>query len=469
MTRSLISLLILSCTALGIKVTVVPGDALNDSLTLLGAGDTLYLTPGLYTSSIPEPMLFCSESQGGVTILSDPLNRAVLDGEDIERSVLVFSGPFTYPVYVENLVITGGNATNSESFIGGGVYCNESVSSLSNCLITENSALIGGGIGAEGSSLFLFHCTFTENQSQVTGGGLDLYASDLTGFMLRFENNSSSDDGGGLNSYQSSILLSNALFTGNYSGDDGGGMTILQGTADMEYITMNGNEASDDGGGMRVHTIDSLSLRSSIITSNLGKGGINVISTTAPEVTNTCCWNNEFANYHGMEDPSGTQGNLSLDPLFADSQLNLSQVAAGQLWNSPAVDAGHEQCRESSISLLSTRTDSIPDTDTTDMGFHHLNLDQTGTQESNLVQQKFISVSPSPNSGSGTVYMQGTGGQAAEVTFHDLAGRILGYALVPASAVNEAPVHLPSLPGGVVLVRAVWETGEASGRFVVIR
>lgn len=472
MIKALFLLIVVTSLMAGMKITVYPGDSLNDSLSTLSTGDSLYLTPGLYTSSVAEPLLFCDQSQSGVTILSDPLNRAVLDGENLERSIIVLAGPFTDPVNLENLVITGGNASGSEAFTGGGIYCNECDLLLSNSLVTGNSALIGGGLGAEGSSISLNYCTFSGNQSFVSGGGVNLYASYLTGFMLRFLNNTSSDDGGGLNSYQSETLISNALFADNYSGDDGGGLTILQGTADLEYLTMTGNEAFDDGGAIRMHTIDSLNLRSSIIASNYGKYGVNVLGVVEPSVSYTCCWGNEQGNYNGIEDPAGTLGNISEDPLFADSEFNLSQQAAGQQWDSPSLDAGHELCWDSSVSQLSTRTDSIPDADTADMGFHHLNNNQAGTEESEFILPGTITISPSPASLNASFCIYGVSGSSVNLSFHDLAGRQLGSVSVPLTDQMSAPFWLPSVPGfesGIILVRADWESGSGSGKVMVVK
>ncbi len=454
----------------GVTVTVSPGDAIQDSLETLSAGDTLFLSPGTYTDPSGEPLLTCTPAQSGLSVTSSPLERAVLDGEGILRSVIALEGPNDSPFYITNLVVKGGNATGNGYFNGGGIFSGEASAVISNCEITGNTAIIGGGIGAEGGNLILGYTDLTENLALVTGGGADLYACALTGFMLRFENNESSDDGGGLNSYQSSVNLSNSLFTGNYSGDDGGGICILQGTSMLEYLTVHENEAYDDGGGLRVHTIDSLFISSSIITSNLGKAGINVISDNKPVISNVCCWNNEFSNYNGMDDPTGINGNISADPLFADWMLNLSQIQAGQPVNSPAVDAGHENVQESRVSELSTRTDSLPDLGISDMGFHHVNLDQVGIHKENSGQIT-IQVSPSPVSGHSVITLRNISGTLVELSFYDITGRTVGRTDIPVNGNGEAVFTVSSseFPLGSLFFRARWDTGEAVGRTVVIR
>lgn len=450
-------------------VTVFPGDCIQDSLETLSSGDSLYLSPGIYTDSTCEPVLSCGPLQSGVSIVSHPTDRAVLNGEGMERSVIALNGPVTSPVFLANLVITGGNAVSPECFNGGGIFSGETDAVVSNCLVTGNSALIGGGVGAEGGSLTLIHTDISGNQAAVTGGGIDIYACSFTGFMLRFTDNESSDDGGGFNGYQSSITMENAVFTGNYSGDDGGGLCILQGTSALEYLTVYGNEAHDDGGGLRIHTVDSLFLTSSIVVSNLGKAGINVISDNKPVVSHVCCWNNEFSNYNGMEDPTGASGNISVDPLFADSMLNLSQVSSGQSENSPAVDAGHEDAGDGPVAGLSTRTDSVPDQGVSDMGFHHINRNQTGTPADPLFQS--VTISPSPFSEFSTVTVRGLSGVSADFLFYDIAGRLLNRISVPVDGSGTAIYRISPATGlhaGPVLFKAVWQYGEASGRSVVL-
>lgn len=454
----------------GFTLTVSPGDAIQDSLETLSAGDTLYLSPGTYTDPAGEPLLRCGTSQSGISVTSSPLERAVLDGEGIQRSVISLEGPNVSPFFITNLVVKGGNATGNGYFNGGGIFSGEASAVISNCEITGNTAIIGGGIGAEGGDLTIAYTDLTENLASVTGGGVDLYACELTGFMLRFMNNESSDDGGGLNSYQSAVNLANSLFTGNYSGDDGGGICILQGTSTLEYLTVHENEAYDDGGGLRIHTIDSLSISSSIITSNLGKAGVNVISDNKPVVSNVCCWNNEFSNYNGMDDPTGMNGNISADPLFADWLLNLSQTQTGQPYNSPAVDAGHENVQESTVYELSTRTDSLPDMGISDMGFHHVNLNQAGIDEGSSLQIT-ITASPSPVSGQSVIKLQDISGAFVELSFYDITGRTVCRTAIAVNGDGEAVYTVSSseFPLGPIFFRARWEAGEAFGRTVVIR
>ncbi len=286
----LLPMILLPFSLSGRTILVSPGDDIADSLLSLAQGDTLFLTPGIYTDASDHPLLAAGPLQSGVTVTSMPDNRAILDGQDSTRSIITLQGPHTSEIVIENLVITGGNATIASAFKGGGIYASESSVLISNCLFSENRALFGGGIGTEGGSIRVLYSILSCNEALATGGGIDLYACDFIGFMLKLISNTCSDDGGGIHAYQSTSSLSNALFYDNYAGDDGGAITILQGTADCSFLTIDSNEAFDDGGGIRLHTVDWFSLYSSIVTSNLGKAGINVKRTDSLIVSHNCCW-----------------------------------------------------------------------------------------------------------------------------------------------------------------------------------
>ena len=473
--KLLVFLILAFCTVLtfGKTITVEPGDQVSDSLLSLFDGDTLFLMPGIYTSLENQPILTAGSLQAGVTITSFAENRAVLSGQNMERSVIRLEGPHSAQIVIENLVISGGNATGSSSYNGGGISANESNVSISNCLVTENTALIGGGIGAQGGILSLTHTTLSNNEALVTGGGLDLYATEFSGFLLKFLSNTSNDDGGGLSSYQSTVDLSSSLFTNNFSGDDGGAICVLQGSSYFSFLTVDSNEALDDGGGFRVHTIDSMSIVSSIVTSNSGLAGINVISTNVPYLSHVICWNNTYANFNGMDDPTGTNGNLSEDPLFADEFLNISQLASGQSENSPALDAGHIEADQSVIYELSTRTDSLVDTGTADIGFHHENFQQTGlyTEEGEISGGLVITPSPASFSSSVNISLPSNVQGQVSIDIFDSSGRSLPVPNLYYSASSNSWIWTPenSLPDGIFFIKTSWAGGILTGRVVVIR
>jgi hypothetical protein len=71
---------------------------------------------------------------------------------------------------------------------------------------------------------------------------------------------------------------------------------------------------------------------------------------------------------------SDANGNMRLEPLFTKGphgQFYLSQTGAGQLEQSPCVDAGGNTSVFYGLASRTTRTDGSPDTGTVDIGFHY--------------------------------------------------------------------------------------------------
>ena len=64
-------------------------------------------------------------------------------------------------------------------------------------------------------------------------------------------------------------------------------------------------------------------------------------------------------------------GNISSNPLFVNN-YHLSHIAAGQGSNSPAIDAGSDTAANLGLDTRTTRTDSVTDTATIDLGYHYL-------------------------------------------------------------------------------------------------
>ena len=371
--------LMVSAAALARTCVVTPAVDFRDSLASLDGGDTLFLSSGTYTAADTLPLLHVEPDQAGLTITTVPEAPAVLDGEGFQRPVVLLEGEAALPTRLELVEITGGSASSGQWFAGGGVFMSEAGAIIFGCTFQGNQAVVGGAIAAEAGSVEIQRCMFQNNSAESTGGAINLYACDGLLLDCRIRNNSCTDDGGGINSYQSDLEIRNLLLAGNQAGDDGGGMMLLQGTHTIEYVTVDANQCVDDGAGMLLSYLDQATLSSCVVTSNTGKYGIAGKGSPDVDFHSCCVWDNGIGNYIGWEDPTGTQGNISADPLYADTLYHLSQTAAGQPQQSPCVDAGHQAVIGSWIQGYSTRTDSIPDSLVADMGYHHPDSLQVGS------------------------------------------------------------------------------------------
>ena len=76
-----------------------------------------------------------------------------------------------YYCIVEYGKAIGATATDS---CGGGIYCENSIVSISDCQITNNTGYMSGGglFFWEGSEVNMTRCTVMDNQAVWCGGGL---------------------------------------------------------------------------------------------------------------------------------------------------------------------------------------------------------------------------------------------------------------------------------------------------------
>lgn len=466
------AVLLIASAATAARVSVVPGDAFQDSLLALGEGDTLFFFPGTYSRNDDLPLLHVLPSNDGVVITSDSLSRAVLDGAGRDRPVVVIQGPVGSGTVLENLVLAGGSSLSGTWFGGGGLCITNGECVVRNLTVSGNTALMGGGVFCEGGAPDLSGLLVENNTALVSGGGACFYGSDvlLSHSVMRW--NTCEDDGGGVYAYQGVTFARNVLLTGNQAGDDGGAFMQLRGRLLMQFCTLHFNGSGDDGGGILVSSCDSLSMESCIVTQNKGKGGVQLKRGDESVFISHCCsWDNEYGNYVNMEDPTGTTGNISEDPLYADSLLRLSQTSSGQPVQSPCIDAGHVPAEGSIVQWFSTRTDSIPDQGTADMGFHFNPLPYLWNPEPPPAAFQ-LSVFPCPATGQLTFRIGSLYPALVELSVFDLSGRLvagLGRLQISAGETDTVWVVPPETPAGVLFVNCTGPGGAAVARTVVLR
>ena len=83
--------------------------------------------------------------------------------------------------------------------------------------------------------------------------------------------------------------------------------------------------------------------------------------------------NSTGPRYVALEGYSG-EGNIDVDPLFITGPFGdyyLSQSSAGQTFTSGCVDSGSTSSSSLGMNEKTTRTDSVTDSGTVDMGYHY--------------------------------------------------------------------------------------------------
>ncbi len=256
---------------------------------LLNQAATITFDPTAFATSqtialTSAQQLELSETGGLLTITTQGLPAGVtvsVSGSGMSRVFQVDPG---VTASLSGLTITGGGGTADR---GGGVLDLGNVS-LTNCMITGNTASSRGGGLADYGTANLTNCTVSGNKASGNGGGVFSYNSsgggsasltDCTvtgnaagafggsgsggGLFCKgpainltdctVSNNTASQSAGGLWSYSTTspglTTLANCTVSGNTAGTSGGGVENFTGKAYLTNCTLSANVASGGGGG----------------------------------------------------------------------------------------------------------------------------------------------------------------------------------------------------------------------------
>jgi len=382
-------------------------------------GDTVLVADGVYTGDgnrdidfYGKNIVVMSENGSAVTIIDlqgsmeDPHrgffftrgedSTAVLKGFTITNGYAYggwlesFGGAIycytSSPKIVENR-ITGNTACNS----GGGIYCRQGRAKIRDNVITENRSYgAGGGIYCRNHPPPTMEGNAISDNVASWGGGVHCHQCGTTiKFNTITDNVATDGPGGGIVSYFSAPTITENTIVGN-TAYGGGGIHCVALSSLTVSITDNliaENVAVDRGGGVLSDyckpTIDG-----NTITGNQAAfgGGISCQGNAIVTITNSILWADEAGadpEIHVEEGASVTVsysavaggwvgvGNIDADPLFVmgpEGEYYLSQTEAGQVQQSPCVDAGDPA---SPLADGTTRTDHVCDAWRLDMGFHY--------------------------------------------------------------------------------------------------
>jgi predicted outer membrane repeat protein len=303
---------------------------------------------------------------------------------------------------------------------------------LNHCNITDNNAPVGGGVF--GSALTDFHiddCNFVGNWAYLGAGLFSIDNNDSIISRSNFISNRADDPNGdlygagsGLFSFSSDVLISDCIISENTTNGLGAGLymagevAIPPLTADpvLKNCLISDNQAGLDGGGIYCDWYAEPNIINCTITGNEARGdppfyvgyggGLYCSYESDVNIINSIFWGNAGPNTIGPElaietgfdyeprpaaitlsycDIEGGQGgawvdnystlnwgtgNINEDPLFVNGYY-LSKTEAGQMTNSPCVDAGSASAEALGLHFYTTRTDSVLDVCEVDMGYHY--------------------------------------------------------------------------------------------------
>ncbi|MHC4625093.1 MAG: choice-of-anchor Q domain-containing protein, partial [Planctomycetota bacterium] len=294
-----------------------------------------------------------------------------------ENSCHVVTGSGTDATGVlDGFTITGGNAYGPITYnYGGGMYNRgHSNPTVTNCILSGNSAYDGGGMcNIYNSSPMITGCTFRRNSATDDGGGMcnisnsnpilngctfsDNSAKNLGGGIFNLHSNSrverctfwanSATQGGGICNYLSKPTVEGCTFSNN-SVSQGGGIFNTDSNPIVKDCIFTGNLANSRGGGM-YNWYSSPKVEGCTFTANIadryGVGMFNFHSRSRPAVTNCILWadtpseiygGRPIVTYSDVQGGWAGEGNMDADPVFFDAVDGDYHLLPG----SPCIDAG---------------------------------------------------------------------------------------------------------------------------------
>jgi predicted outer membrane repeat protein len=149
----------------------------------------------------------------------------------------------------------------------------------------------------------------------------------------------------------------------------------------MTSCTISGNSASEYGGGIYGYAEAYPAMTDCILWGNTAPNGHEIALSYSQDHPSTLTV--RYSDVQGGAGEAYVEAGCTLDmdgtcidsdPLFVSGPLGdhyLSHVATDQLSDSPCVDTGSASAVSLGLDTRTTRTDSIPDSGTVDMGYHY--------------------------------------------------------------------------------------------------
>ncbi len=287
------------------------------ALDAAAPGDTVLLANGVYRGDGNRDLDFGGRDLVLRSARGDP-DSCVIDCEGGEKEAhrgVHFRGGESGAARVEGLGIVNGWAA-----AGGGISILNSSPTIANCVLRDNVAADGGALDIMlNAAPLISDCRFEGNRASQEGGAVYAYRSGPRLERCVFAANEADVSGGALK-YLSHVSerIRDCLFVANVSSNLGGAIALENhANPHISFCSFHGNGAAR-GGGIRTHN-SAPSIENCIIA--FGVTGEAVSAVGSPLPTLTCCdlFGNAGGDWVGfLAEQDGQDGNLAVDPLFAD-------------------------------------------------------------------------------------------------------------------------------------------------------
>jgi parallel beta-helix repeat protein len=314
-----------------INVPTVDYPTIQDGIDAAVDGDTVLVADGTYTGDGNKDLDFKDKA---ITVISENgPSKTIIDCEN--------SGRGFYFGWQESIgqTVSGFTVTNGYALQGGGIYCQNSSPTISNCIILRNTATAwaGSGIYLYNSDPTISNCIIEENTSTSGhGAGIHCWLSSPTITNCIISGNSAnSGDGGAIYGYSSEPVISGCIIKDNSCSGNGGGIELWNSAATITNCVI-ANNYTGSGSGGAIHCIysSSATITNCTITQNsaINGGGIFCENSASPSITNSILWQNSpnaidisdtaspIVSYCDVQGDWPGDGNFHGDPLFVDAE-----------------------------------------------------------------------------------------------------------------------------------------------------
>jgi Right handed beta helix region len=353
-----------SSRAAAATIIHVPGDqpTIQAGIDAAAPGDTVLVAAGTYVENIDfEGKEITVKSESGRT-------KTIIDGNHTGAVVLINASSGRKPILrgftIQNgsdggVITSGGFPVIERNKIMGNTYCGEGggvKASFSGAVIRFNvisnnhqqgcSGGPGGGgieVGGAGTVQILDN-KISGNSHGSFGGGITLFAAGTPIISANYiQKNSAGNQGAGIWIVnQSDATIVNNIVTGNSTPGAGGGIYWLVPSGAVGPVVVNNTIASNTAGEGSAVFADGFDIQAKLVNNILtGSGAAAVLfcgdfnDPNPPQISFNDVWNSTGGPRYGgiCSDQTGTNGNISADPLFTKKKFHLMPA-------SPAVDVG---------------------------------------------------------------------------------------------------------------------------------
>jgi len=149
---------------------------IQEGIDVASDGDTVLVYPGTYYENINYNGKNITVASLYITTQADSfIHQTIIDGNQ-NGSVVTFESGEDSTAILDGFTIQNGSGTIYQYIFtcGGGIYCDEVNPTISNCIISNNTAKWGAGIHCFSSNIILKNVTICNNHAIFIGGGLCL-------------------------------------------------------------------------------------------------------------------------------------------------------------------------------------------------------------------------------------------------------------------------------------------------------